>query len=206
VNSGFRAPFSTAIAIGFGFLILLGLFVPDLADLRNRILNWVILLAAMALLLGLVNLFQVHYQRVRNREKAVYSAVLIVAMAITFTVTLLQSSTGSWANWIFNYLLVPVETSLMAVLAISLTLAAARVMQQRTDLMNIVFIVTLLVLLISAGPLFGVELPYFTRIVGPYVNNVLATGAMRGLLIGVALGTITTGLRILIGADRPYGG
>jgi hypothetical protein len=181
------------------------LFVPDLADLRNRILNWVVLLAAMALLLGLANLFQVHWQRIRN-EKAIYSFVLLAAMAATFAITLLQSSTGGLANWIFNYLLVPVETSLMAVLAISLTLAAARVMQQRTDLMNIVFIATLLILLVSAGPLFGVELPYFTRILGPYVNNVLATGAMRGLLIGVALGTITTGLRILIGADRPYGG
>jgi hypothetical protein len=205
MKAGFRAPFSTAIAIGFGFLVLLGLFVPDLADLRNRILNWVVLLAAMALLLGLANLFQVHWQRIRN-EKAIYSFVLLAAMAATFAITLLQSSTGGLANWIFNYLLVPVETSLMAVLAISLTLAAARVMQQRTDLMNIVFIATLLILLVSAGPLFGVELPYFTRILGPYVNNVLATGAMRGLLIGVALGTITTGLRILIGADRPYGG
>jgi hypothetical protein len=38
------------------------------------------------------------------------------------------------------------------------------------------------------------------------VTNYISLGALRGLLIGVALGTITTGLRILIGADRPYGG
>lgn len=206
MKAGFRAPFSTAIAIGFGFLVLLGIFIPDLADLRNQILNWVILLAAMALLLGLANLAQVHIQRIRSSENALYSAVLLAAMLLTFVITLLQGSTSELSSWVFNYLLVPVETSLMAVLAISLTLAAARVMQQRTDLMNITFIVTLLVLLVSAGPLFGVELPYFTRILGPYVNNVLATGALRGLLIGVALGTITTGMRILIGADRPYGG
>lgn len=206
MRSGFRAPFSTAIAIGFGFLVLLGIFIPDLADLRNQILNWVILLAAMALLLGLANLAQVHVQRIRRGENRLYSVVLLAAMLLTFVITLLQGSISELPSWIFNYLLVPVETSLLAVLAISLTLAAARVMQQRTDLMNIIFIVTLLVLLVSAGPLFGVELPYFTRVLGPYVNNVLATGALRGLLIGVALGTITTGMRILIGADRPYGG
>lgn len=206
MKTGFRAPFSTAIAIGFGFLVLLGIFIPDLADLRNQILNWVILLAAMALLLGLANLAQVHVQRIRRGENRLYSVVLLAAMLLTFVITLLQGSTSELPSWIFNYLLVPVETSLLAVLAISLTLAAARVMQQRTDLMNIIFIVTLLVLLVSAGPLFGVELPYFTRVLGPYVNNVLATGALRGLLIGVALGTITTGMRILIGADRPYGG
>jgi len=30
-------------------------------------------------------------------------------------------------------------------------------------------------------------------------------GGARGLLIGVALGTLLTGLRILFGIDRPYG-
>lgn len=200
-----RAPFSTAVAIGFGLLVLLGIFIPDLADLRNRILNWAMLLAAMALLLGLLNLFQVHYQRIRANEKSVYSLILILAMVVTFIVTLLQGSDSAAAEWIFNYLVVPIETSLMAVLAISLTLAAARTFQHRTDLMNLVFIGTLLVLLLGAGPLFGMELPYFTRVLSPYINNVLALGAMRGLLMGVALGTITTGVRILIGADRPYG-
>ncbi|UYN92623.1 MAG: hypothetical protein KIT70_03780 [Anaerolineales bacterium] len=200
-----RAPISTAVAISFGLLVLLGIFIPDLADFRNRILNWAMLLAAMALLLGLLNLAQVHWQRIRGRETPVYSAVLLIAMVVTFAVTLLQGSDSETAEWIFNYLVVPIETSLMAVLAVSLTLAAARVFQQRTELMNTVFIATLLLLLVGAGPLFGVELPYFTRVLNPYINNVLALGAMRGLLIGVALGTITTGVRILIGADRPYG-
>lgn len=199
------APLSTAVAIGFGLLVLLGIFIPDLVDLRNRILTWAMLLAAMALLLGLLNLFQVHYQRIRAKEKSVYSLVLIVAMVVTFALTLLQGSDSASAEWVFNYIVVPIETSLMAVLAISLTLAAARTFQHRTDLMNLVFIGTLLVLLLGAGPLFGMELPYFTRVLSPYINNVLALGAMRGLLMGVALGTITTGVRVLIGADRPYG-
>jgi hypothetical protein len=29
---------------------------------------------------------------------------------------------------------------------------------------------------------------------------------MRGLLLGIALGAIATGLRILMGVERPYGG
>jgi hypothetical protein len=206
VRTNFRAPLSTAVAISFGLLVLVGLFVPALFDLRNQILNWAILLAALALLVGLVNLFQVHWHRVRTRQNTLYSAVLIVAMLVTFAITLLQGSNGTLATWIFNNIQVPMETSLMALVAVSLTLAAARLMQQREDLMSIVFLVTLFVLLLGAGPLFGLELPYFTRVLAPYVTNTISLGALRGLLIGVALGTITTGLRILIGADRPYGG
>jgi hypothetical protein len=206
MKNGFRAPLSTAIAISFGLLILFGLFIPELADLRNHILNWAVLLAALALLLGLANLWRVHFKKIRDRENTLYSFVLLVAMLVTFAITLLQGSQSAISNWIFNYIQVPIETSLMAVLAISLTLAAARLLRDRADLMNIVFLLTLGILLLGAGPLFGIELPIATRTIAPYINNFLAVGAIRGLLIGVALGTVTTGLRILIGADRPYGG
>jgi hypothetical protein len=46
--------------------------------------------------------------------------------------------------------------------------------------------------------------------VGQGVRNFLvhglASGGARGILIGVALGTIATGLRVIIGSDRPYDG
>ena len=39
-----------------------------------------------------------------------------------------------------------------------------------------------------------------------WVTEVLALGGARGILIGVSLGILTTGLRVLFGTDRPYGG
>jgi len=48
--------------------------------------------------------------------------------------------------------------------------------------------------------------PFFSGIVRPFIAQVLAAGGARGILIGVALGTLTTGLRVLLGSDRPYGG
>ena len=201
-----RTPIATAVAISFGFIILATLLFPGFEDLRNRILNWAILLAAVALLLGLANLFMVHFHKLRNREKPIYSFILLAGLVVTFLITLWEGSQGITASWIFNNIQVPIETSLMAVLAISLTIAAARILQQRKDVMSIVFLVTLFVLLLSSGPLFSIEIPLFTHAIGPYVNNFLSVGALRGLLIGVSLGTLATGLRILIGADRPYGG
>ena len=35
-------------------------------------------------------------------------------------------------------------------------------------------------------------------------NQILVTAGMRGILIGVALGTIAISVRLLIGLDRPY--
>ena len=206
MNLRLRTPISAAVAIAFGSIILISLLVPGMTDLRNQILNWTILIAGIALLLGILNLLQVHWNRIRNKEKPGLSLILIVAMLTTFSITIWEGSQGQTAAWIFSYIQVPIETSLMAVLAVSLTIAAARMLQQRKDLMSIFFLITFFILLISSGPLFGVELPLFTQTIGPYVNNSLAVAGLRGLLIGVSLGTITTGLRVLLAADRQYGG
>ena len=39
---------------------------------------------------------------------------------------------------------------------------------------------------------------------GDWLENVVALAGMRGLLIGIALGTITLSIRILAGWERPY--
>lgn len=205
MNLGGRTSIAAAVAIAVGFLMLVSLLIPGLEDLRVRILNWAVLLAAIALLLGLANLSSVHFGRLRNRENVLYSAILLIGMLATFGITLWEGSAAQIPTWIFNSIQLPIETSLMAVLAVSLTVAAARLVQYRSDRMSIVFAVSLFIFLLGSGPLFGLELPIFTRTLGPYLRDFLATSAMRGLLIGVGLGTVLTGLRILIGADRPYG-
>ena len=37
-----------------------------------------------------------------------------------------------------------------------------------------------------------------------WILGVMSLGGARGILLGVALGTIVVGLRLLIGIDRPY--
>jgi hypothetical protein len=201
-----RAPISTTIAISFGMIVLLSLFIPTLGAIRERILGWAILLAAIALLIGLVNLFRIHFDHLRQNQQGAYSLILLLGMSITFLVTLLQGRQGEIANWIFNHVQFPVESTLMALLSITLTLAAARLLQQRSELSSIIFILVLFIMLLGSAPLFGFELPLFTRSITPYITRVLSIGATRGLLIGVALGTMATAIRILVGADRPFGG
>jgi hypothetical protein len=201
-----RAPISTLVAMGAGTALLLSYFFAGLEVLRSLILGWLILLAAVALLLGLANLLLVHFHKISRREGILYSFVLVVALLVTFFLTLLQGSTSRLPAWVFNFIQVPMESSLMALLAVTLTLAAARTLQQRSDLMSIVFIVALVIILAGSAPLFGLEAPWFTRGISPFFSQVLSLGAMRGLLIGMGLGALTTGLRVLLGIDRPYGG
>jgi uncharacterized membrane protein len=41
-------------------------------------------------------------------------------------------------------------------------------------------------------------------VIKDWILNVPTLAGVRGILLGVALGVIATGLRVLTGADRPY--
>jgi hypothetical protein len=206
-----KAPLSAAITIGFGLVVLMGYFLdlPILVTLRHVFVQWAVILVAVALFVGLANLALVHWRKiVQEQTGSVYSIVLLVSLVVTLLIVGYFGPTGDWSLWIFNNIQMPVESSLMAILAVVLVYASARVLRQRVNLLSVVFIGTVLVMLVLAVPWIGVEIP---GLHGPdglrsLISQVLAVAGARGILVGVALGTIATGLRVLMGADRPYGG
>ena len=101
---------------------------------------------------------------------------------------------------------IPVETTLTAVLAIALAYAAMRLLGRRMGLMAIVFVTsTVLYLLLNSGIL-AVDsgAPALKSALG--VLQRLPVAGARGILLGIALGSLTTGLRVLMGVDRPFSG
>jgi hypothetical protein len=204
VKLNLKAPISTAVAIAIGLLVLLGYFFPIgvLKDLQIEFLKTAVLLAAFALLLGIYNLFAVHLGKIREGSKgALYSFVLIASLVITLAITLIDPD-GEITSWFFNYIQVPVETSLMAVLTVSLAYATVRLLNRRLNLSSIIFVFFAFLVLLGSGPIFGFFIPGLKSV----LSQDLAGAGARGILLGVALGTIATGLRILTGADRPFGG
>jgi hypothetical protein len=196
------------IAVASGLLVLLGYFVPGLfGGLRDTLVGWAIIVAAFALLVGVINLFTVHWKKIsKNPAKGIFSAVLIISLIGTIILVGISGPTGSLSMWIFNYIQVPIESSLMAILAVVLLYAVARLLRRRTDAFAIIFIVTVLILLLGITPLFLYgEVPLLSD-VRYFVTRIIAVAGARGLLLGIALGIIATGLRVLMGVDRPYDG
>jgi hypothetical protein len=107
---------------------------------------------------------------------------------------------------IFKAIQLPVETSLMAMLVVTLTYASIRLLRRRNNLISVIFLVTALLILLGTAPVpFIGDVPILSDLIRPFIAQVLAVAGARGILIGVALGSLTTGLRVLFGADRLYG-
>jgi len=189
----------TLFALIFGLLALAGLlFIPALAQL---ILGWASLLAVCALLLGLGNLFLVHAKRALKAN--VYSLVLIISMLIVLAVGLadmLELTDGDMAQQMFELVQKPLETAFSSLLAFFLLFAGFRLFQRRRDGWSFLFLATVILLLLPV-PFAAANL--FTSLRN-LISGLVVTAGLRGLLIGVALGTITLSLRLLVGSERPY--
>lgn len=200
-----------AIALGVGVFVLLGYFVQIdfVRNLRLLFLQWAALLAAAALLVGLVNLAAVHWRKVSLSEEGwPYSGVLILALLVTLMLAITFGPDAPVSMFIFNSLQLPLEASLMAILAVTLLIAGFRLISRRRDLYGLLFLGVALVVLLGTAPApGGAEGGLVTglRELRHWISQVWAAGGARGILLGVALGATTTGLRVLLAVDRPYG-
>lgn len=198
------------IAIAVGVLVLLGYFLPTLPyvlPIQTLLLNWAMLMVAAAAIVGVLNLVFVHTDKIRRREKGnLYSAILIIFLFGTFIFGLILPPGHEIMRLILNGVILPVEAALMGILTITLLYAAVRLLRRRADFTTIVFLVTAALVLFGSATLpFGENIPVVSGL-STWIRQVLAVGGARGILIGVSLGTLLTGLRVLFGMDRPYGG
>lgn len=213
-----RSPVAAAFAIGVGLVVLLGYFIPANIDnqalsglliLRTFLINWATTLAAFATLVAILGLVGAHWRKLRARRNPDrYSLFALAGFVLVFLFGIYSYATGSMGNFqlVVNSLQVPIETSLLAALTVTLTLATLRLFQRRKGLLALVFAVSVLVFLFLNSGLLA-SLGGNTLVV--YLLGGLQTlpiAGGRGILLGIALGSIMAGLRILLGADRPYSG
>lgn len=199
---------AAVVAIAFGLLVLLGYFVPVdmLLEIRLALVQWAVIIAAFAVLVGVFNLFGVHWQKIRTRQKGiVYSILLIFSMFATAVLGIAGGTNSAVLNFTLGAIIIPAEATLLALLAVTLIYASARLLRRRADAMSFIFLGIAVVILLMSAPLPFGKIPG-ADVVEWFITQFFAVAGARGILIGVALGALTTGLRVLFAIDRPYGG
>ena len=199
--------FTAVFAIASGVIVLLGYFFPiaELDQLRLQLIDWAVIIAGMAVLIGIGNLIAVQWEKIRTRQKgSLYGVLLILSLGITFVLGLLLGPNDPFMRLAVDAVIVPVEASLMAILSVTLIYASIRLFRRRVDVTTVLFLLTAVLFLLAVMPTPLGAIP------GDWIitqfGGMLSRGGARGLLLGIALGTLLTGLRVLLGIDRPYGG
>ncbi len=224
----FKRILPTIIAVGAGVLTLVGYLVPA-PDLISLLVRWAVIVAAFALILGAVNVLRVHFKRFsRGKRGWPYSITLLLVALVSFGVTaagllpallpellsgLSVEPISLFDDWVepirlfsdswFNYVILPLEAGAAGLVAFALALAAFRLMRsgRRNPFEAIVFLLSALIVLLGATPL---PSPTWLTALRDMWMSVPVLAGMRGLLIGVGLGTLVIGLRVIIGLDKPH--
>lgn len=218
-----RAVLATAITIGAGFVTLIGLLVGNELGLLSSIvqgtgvravttifLQLVTITVALTILIGVLNLFLVHLGRITDRQSLLLSRVYSLILILSFLAAVLTYIFARPTSVILiESVQVSIESALAGLLLFALVYGAATVTQRRTSWSGMVFVATLVIVLLAAAPItvdsaVAARGQEFVTDMRDWLLAIPASAGARGMLMGIALATVVTGVRVLIGQDRSY--
>lgn len=202
-----------AIAIGVGLVTLLSYFVPsgELLSLRLLLTNWAMIVGGLAILLGIFNLILVHFRRIQKEARgSLYSLLTVAAAVATFVIGALEGvrsggsplfDPASITHIIIEGVILASQAALAGLVMFFLVAAAAQMLKSRPNGWTVLFLASALIVLVGWLPFGFMSIAATAR---DWLLEVPVLAGARGILLGVALGTLAMGLRVLVGIERPY--
>lgn len=182
-------------------LVTLGSYIQPNA-LSSGLFDVAAGLTAAGLLLGVLNVLNVHRQRIVGRAVGwPYSIVLVTALVTTFVLAVLPTIGPGLSRAIFLYVYRPLAGSILALLTFFALRAAWRALQLRPGEASIILGVAI-VFLLANGP-WTALVPGLASVL-TWIREYPVLGVARGLLLGVGIGALVASVRVLLGLDQPY--
>lgn len=172
-------------------------------DLINTTDKWYTVSFNIAIGLGVVNLTRVHVNHIRRRRETwPFSVVLLVGMYAYMVLGLIQTVEGPQADWIFDNVLDPIDSTMYSLLAFYITSAAFRAFRVRTREAGVLLLAAAITALGQAPVGDSIVDGWFA--VADWINKTFTTGAYRGILLAAGIGAFATAMRVLLGLERAH--
>jgi hypothetical protein len=207
-----KRQFPLALVFILGALMAIQEFIPlDFAKgFKEFALDWTIVIGVFAMALGLWSLTRVSLEKVQRRsENWQYSIVTLLGLVAMMAFSFYGWAQGGIENALsgymftqfFDYVMVPIQSTMFSLLAFFIASAAYRAFRARSLLATLLLLAAIIVMLrvVFLGPLSDP-----INIVADWIINVPNLAAKRAILIGVGLGMVATALKVILGIERSY--
>jgi hypothetical protein len=201
-----RTEIPVAIAFVAGMLMVVSLFVPHpyIAQPAAVMRSWAIIITAFAYVLGVANIARISLHSVSKRSQDwQYKAALLAALFAMAGVGIGRGiQAGGLFDWAYLNMYVPMQATMFSLLAFFIASAAYRAFRARSVEATLLLVTAAVVMLgrVPVGEKIWSGLPDFTE----WIMEVPNMAAKRGIMIGAALGAISTGLKMILGIERSY--
>ena len=189
-----------------GAFFITDYFIPHTGFSRiAEIINgWTIIVIAFSYVLGVANVARVNLDYVQRRGKDTpYKVILLICLAFMMTVGLIGGiGEGTIFDWFFINVYTPMQAMMFALLAFYIASAAFRAFRIRSTQAALLAITAVLVMIgrVPIGEAIWKDFSNFAE----WIMNVPQLAGKRAILIGAALGAISTGLKVIVGLERTH--
>jgi hypothetical protein len=194
------------VVIVLGFMFVAYVFIPHKItdDFYNWYMDWMKVISSFAVVLAVGSLWLVHWNKITHKAPNWgYSIVTLAGIVVTASIGFIWGiEEGTPFMWTFEYLEVPLSSTMFSLLAFYIASAAYKAFRARSSEATILLIAGVIVMLgrVSIGPAITHWIPDVTE----WILNVPNLAAKRGINIGVGLGIMATSLKIILGIERSY--
>ncbi|MDD2714422.1 MAG: hypothetical protein PHW04_00860 [Candidatus Wallbacteria bacterium] len=189
-----------------GIFFVIAFFAPALSDISDAGQRGYLVIAAFALLVAILNLLMVHSSNVyRQGKNWGLSVVLIFFFFFTSIVGFLDKADMDGTtnfSFVYNFIYNPLQATMFSLLAFYVSSASFRAFRIKTKEATLMMIAGFFVMLgrVPIGSAIWDQFPT----VQSWIMNYFATGAMRAITIGVAIGAVSMSIKIIFGLERAY--
>jgi hypothetical protein len=219
-----RREIPIAITFIVGVAFATAYFIPHrpFSNFQRLFGDWFSIVAAFAIWLGALNLIKISTTKVYRRRPDRWSAVLIIAAflivvgagfyegikGIHATPQYSYRDPGTAFNWLYVYVYSSLSATMFALLAFFVASASYRAFRARNLEATLLLLAAFFVMLgrVPIGDLLTPWLPDNYRLSdwANWIMTVPNTTGQRAIMIGIALGMVSTSLRIILGLERSY--
>jgi hypothetical protein len=187
----------------FGIFMAIQYFIPAARPLYERIMDYLQIVYAFSIVLGVASVLQRHGGRIRERHKdGIYSAATLIAMTLMMVAGFIGGANRGEMLFqdLFNHVLLPVQATMFSLLAFYLASASFRAFRTRSVDATILLVAAVIVMIGRLDEGQTLALPDIQRWILDGPNLV----SKRAIIIGVGLGMASTALKVVLGIERSY--
>ncbi|MEE8577042.1 MAG: hypothetical protein V3T31_07280 [candidate division Zixibacteria bacterium] len=209
-----------------GLVFAISYFIPHwpFGESESIFGDWVTIVQSFAIWLGALNLMKISLEKISRKETGWgFSAIIIASLLGTLAVGLFDGfaglsqtpqvsfrDPGTNFDWVYRNVYTPLSSTMFSMLAFFVASASYRAFRARNFEATLLLIAAFFVMG-GRVPLFDLaisgltDVPYFS-IFADWIMTFPNTAGQRAIMIGIALGIMSSSLRIILGIERSHVG
>ncbi len=188
----------------FVFTFLISCFansfdLPILPTLYKGLNDWVLVMTTFSLGTGVISLVLYHSNRIAKKQKRYYLSFVTLVTVVVMAVGCFYIETRSI---LYGTLYAGLATAILGFTSFTQYTALFRAFRVR-NIEALIFTICAGFAIMLYAPIFETVAP-ITAQIGIWIMDIPSSGANKGIILGIAIGTIALAIRSLTGKETSY--